>query len=237
MTLSHTIKTIPDNNYNSSALDKKSRWYQKFWGHCHRLPLLPSDKPYDVTISDQFRFIWFRNYKVGSRSLLKLFSENQVVLDAAQPYQCYYPPKLYRDYFSFAFVRNPWDRLISCWHNKVLKNNHFQFSESEWEKMKDLDNFLDFIQKKKLSGNTDGHIRLQSSLIDLNQIQFLGRFESFQKDAGYIIQKLQFQHRIVPVRNQSERSSTQYQLYYTSENAEKVARLYEKDIRMFGYTF
>jgi len=237
MIVHHRIRTTPQNSYNSGTLDQKSQWYQKFWYHCHRFPLLPSDKPYDITISHQFRFIWFRNYKVGSRSVLNLFRKNHVILDAGQPYQCYYPPKKYNDYFAFAFVRNPWDRLISCWHDKVLKYNHFRFSDSEWEKMKQLENFITYIQKINLSKNVDGHIRLQSSLIDLNHLEFLGRYESFHDDMLYIMKRLQLEIQDVPKRNTSERQDKDYPKFLTPETAEMTARLYEKDVRIFGYSF
>jgi len=200
------------------------------------LPLLPSERQYHMSICHAKKFIWFRVAKVGSRSILRLFKDANVALDAEHPMSCHYPVHLYRNYFKFAFVRNPWDRLVSCWHNKVVDHNYFNFPDETWVKMQDFRIFVDYIIANPEIIQFDDHVCLQSNLIDLNQIDYLGRFERFERDLTEIVEILGLEQRPIARENASTYRE-EYRAYYDDDLRKKVARLYQKDISIFSYQF
>jgi hypothetical protein len=148
----------------------------------------------------------------------------------------HYPVKLYADYFKFAFVRNPWGRLISCWQNKVIDSNvEFDFDASELKRMQNFEAFVDFVANLDID-KCNSHLRSQTALIDLNNIDYLGRMETFGDDVNYIFRKLGLHEKeVVPKNVTSNRKP--YQDYYSQDLAAKVAQIYRKDIQIFGYRF
>ena len=197
---------------------------------------IPSTKCFHVLYNEEIKVIWHFVPKVGYSTISSVFRNNNIAL-AEDSIGSATALDIYNiSYFKFAFVRNPWDRIISCWKNKVVESNYWQFSDSERAKMKNLEHFLKFISLMDLN-NVDGHIKLQSKLIDLNNVDFIGRFENFESDLTTVCSQIGLHNVDIPVENKSNREFSSYKDYYDSHTAAMVANLYEKDIQMLGYTF
>src|SRR5688572_1984937 len=87
--------------------------------------------PFHMTISPSHHFIWYRVAKVGTRSILAMLDAADVEhfdSDLRVESRWLYRLGRYRDYYRFAFVRNPWDRLVSSWADKVVDSNLFGFA-------------------------------------------------------------------------------------------------------------
>jgi hypothetical protein len=216
-------------------LHRTSKMVQVGYRALSKLPFLPSSRRYNITVCHEKRFVWFRVAKVGTRTIYDLLSKANVNLDAEHPYDIFYPVRAYQDYFKFAFVRNPWDRLVSCWLNKVVDSNHFGFSGPQLTKMSEFSNFVDFVSGLN-SENCDPHLRLQCRLIDLNQIDFLGRLESIDKDLFEVFRILSIPLMDIERRNVSS-DRNPYWYYYDNELIEKVYQIYCRDIQIFGYSY
>jgi len=178
--------------------------------------------------------MWFRVAKVCSRTIYFHLKRN-VRLDCEHAYNIIYPINLYSDYFKFSFVRNPWDRLVSCWYNKVIQSNYFSFNDDRYEKMQLFEKFVDYVSTLDIN-TCDRHLKLQSSLIDLNEIDYIGRFETFAEDYTAICQKLDIPLDNFIHKNKSLKTK-HYTEFYTDELREKVHQIYLKDIQIFGYKF
>jgi hypothetical protein len=200
-----------------------------------RLDFLPSNKRYNLTISDEKQFVWFRVAKVGTRSIFRAFEAASVPLSVENAIFAHYPVASYGNYFKFAFVRNPWERFVSAWHDKIIDRNHFELSPEHHARLKDFSRFVEFAESLDMK-RCDVHLRLQSELIDLNQIDFLGRMETFGEDLQTVFAKLSIPAASVPKENSSSRSGD-YRSHYTDELAARVAGLYQKDIAIFNYVF
>lgn len=185
---------------------------------------------YNITASDTHQFVWFRVAKVGTRSILKILLDHQVPL-SINDYRVPFDPRKYKEYFKFAFVRNPWERVVSCYLNKVAARAHPRFKECYG---KSFDYFVEFIQKQDLE-TADVHIRLQSRLIPLEHIDFVGRMESFLDDLGYILNLIGLPHVEIPHQNATPHEH--YSRYYTEKTKKTIGRLYKEDIKNFGYEF
>ncbi len=150
-------------------------------------------------------------------------------------------------YFKFAFVRNPWDRLVSWWsmineQRKAYENgstlNAFQifvllrattfeeFLENCDEDIADTDG-RKWIYRNQLDYLTDSSGRL---IVD-----FVGRFEWLQKDFQAVAQKALGGPVLLPQTNRS--SHEHYSDYYSTAMAEKVRVRFKRDIDAFGYVF
>ena len=144
-------------------------------------------------------------------------------------------------YFSFSFVRNPWDRLVSTWKDKC-RSQTLDFFKKTYGPYRN--SFADFIFTLGYSpdkfhaeweGMIDRHVRSYSELIPLDALDFIGRFENFQGDFNTICDKIGIPRQQLPHRNKTQHKH--YTEYYDNETREIIAEKYAKDIEYFGYTF
>lgn len=226
------MRTLPS---NPNRLNRKGEAMQGLYRAIRKISFIPSAGRYNITICHQRKFIWFRVAKVGTRTILNHLKDNNIPLDVEHASWLHYPVNSFDNYFKFAFVRNPWDRLASCWYDKVINHNFFNFDDSELRKMKIFANFVDYVSDLNID-NCDRHIRSQSMLIDLNRVDYLGRIESFVADANYVLQRLGLPEKTIISKNVTL-DKKPYQEYYNEHLAEKVAQIYRRDIQIFGYHF
>lgn len=218
-----------------SELSLESKLSQLFYRVTGKFPFLPSLKRYSITLSHQNKFIWFRIPKVATNTIHEHLKSQKVYLDAEYAFLVNYPPLLYKNYFKFGFIRNPWDRLVSCWLNKVVLYNHFKFSQKMYEDVQSFDRFVSYVASIDIH-NCDGHLKMQSSSIDLNEIDFIGRLENFDADFSQICGCIGIDGKKVDVKNQTT-GRENYTRYYNNDLRDRVFKIYEKDIRLFGYEF
>jgi hypothetical protein len=134
-----------------------------------------------------------------------------------------YSDSVFNDYYKFAFVRNPWALLVSYYH--YIKSNQ-QHHRSE--KVKNIDSFESYIHYK-IKRNKINQSRFVTDTFGNDLVDFIGRFESLEKDLGVIFEQL-------GVEAESS-THTDYRDYYTPETAKLVAFHWAEDILRFGYTF
>ena len=190
---------------------------------------------YNITISHRHRFVWYRNAKVGTRTVLDYFERNHVPLDLHHASQVRLPTAAFAGYLRFGFVRDPVDRFVSAWSDKVVALNHFGFDDETRERMQDLDVFVAWVGEKDLAaGATDRHLILQTRAVDLSQVGFLGRLERFDADFAEICERLDLPTRPVVVRNRSQRSAVERPTLAESTRA-AIRALYRLDGQVLGY--
>jgi len=140
------------------------------------------------------------------------------------------PPERYDSYFKFAFVRNPWDRLVSRYH--YLANT---VSHRHNPTVKAMADFSEYARWEMARANALIH---QHNYLCDNEgeliVDFVGRFESLHEDFAKISERLELTASL-PHLNSTGRNS--YRDYYDASLRDEVGRFFAKDIELFGYRF
>lgn len=150
----------------------------------------------------------------------------------------HYNPK---EYFTFAFIRNPWDMIVSYYEYykqymsqlKGLKDtdkNRVQASQ------KSFDDFFDILCIKQKA--TAKWINNRILINDYNALDFVGKFEIIQEDFNTIAQKIlgkDYQTIEVPHENKTKRKP--YQQYYNETQKQWIEENFAKIIEMGKYKF
>lgn len=137
------------------------------------------------------------------------------------------PSEVFTSYKKIAFVRNPWDRVVSNFAFKVHGTDRIERNRND-----SFENFIHTEFELKKSSQFDYICDLDGRL----DCDFIGRFESLAEDYMTMQDLLGIELPPLPMLNASKRRNG-YQDHYTQETKELVAKYYQKDIETFGYTF
>lgn len=225
-------------------LDEASEQAQRVLRRAREAPTMPSVGRSHVSICVDQRFIWYRVAKVATRSIYSHLKRH-VRLECDHAHDVLLPLNRYTDFFKFGFVRNPWDRVVSCWSSKVARANRLNgVDEATWHRIRPFPAFVRWLADQDLEAG-DLHYRQQCRLIDLSVVDFVGRFESFAADYAAVCRRLDIPLDGLAHENASGRADHSpsdggigaYREFYTDALAEAVGRLYRKDVQIFGYRY
>lgn len=139
----------------------------------------------------------------------------------------------WNDYFSFAFVRNPFDWQVSNYF--YIKQSRFHPRHREVRGLS-FNEYLDWTQY-------NGRIYLQSASISEKDdhsriiVDFVGKFENIDNDFSYILSRIGINDQ--PKLNKSNQSSRQrdYKKYYDTYGIDFMHHHYAQDLQNFDYSF
>ena len=128
------------------------------------------------------------------------------------------------NYFSFAFVRNPFDVIASA-----------------WDPTEDKD-FDEFIEKRILTGieicDRQSQYEHLSSKDETLLVDFVGRYENLAKDFYKVIDAIEVPLMRLPKFNIGKKGKERnYRKFYSTWSREKIEKIFEKDLKNFGYGF
>lgn len=146
-------------------------------------------------------------------------------------------------YWTFAFVRDPWDRLVSAY--SYLKQGGWHRGQGEWGEIDrawadryatgSFDDFVRHTLRPEMLHSTV-HLMPQHYWIcdDRGRIRvdWVGRYERLAEDFAAVARRLGV-GATLPLINASDRAP--FTFYYTEETAAMVGRIYQRDCEIFGY--
>lgn len=167
----------------------------------------------------------------------------------------YIPKELFNNYYKFAFIRNPWDRVVSFY-------KYFGYQDTY-----DFKYFIQNILIKKLWVEKYYFVRPQKEFI-YNSIgeqcvNFIGRYENLIDDFNFVMKHLEIELLEIPHKNKAQGEIQQFNIlswkswnnifsrvfrksypvypdyreYYDFEAIDIVCDLYGSDLQEFGYKF
>jgi hypothetical protein len=155
----------------------------------------------------------------------------------------------------FTFVRNPYDRLVSCWaggfQDQPLVESHDMIKhylrvrpeiDARLPAGRDKTlSFPDFVMFATATADrrVDGHWQLQSDIVDVPGINLdlIGKVESFELDFVRVLDHANADASLRAISGQAMNESRRSRCaeYYSSSLAERVYRAYERDFDTFKY--
>ena len=145
------------------------------------------------------------------------------------------------DYFTFCFVRNPWDRLVSAY--EFLKRGGRGPADRAWAAgvLARYTSFEDLVLHYLHAGRIFDRdaLRPQYAYLTLPGqrdvlVDFVGRYETLEEDFEAVARRLDKEVHL-PHLNASRRKD--YRAYYTDRLVDRVRDLYQDDVTLFGYEF
>ncbi len=152
------------------------------------------------------------------------------------------PRDIFDGLFKFAFVRNPWDRLVSA---------HFHFVRERQDVLQAINvkTFDEFARWLVSEGQfyrgarctlVDVFRRPQfEHLVDhdgVGLVDFVGRYERLASDFGKVADRLGVARMDLPHKRRAQRRPD-YRTHYTDSLAELIGNYYRNDVTKFGFAF
>jgi len=138
---------------------------------------------------------------------------------------------IYRDYFKFSFVRNPYDKIVSAYHTPWVHSVNESFRDFALSLKPGGKRYCVDLLNRELN-----HMVPWTRMFDARELDFIGRFENIENDIQYIFKNIRIPYCKLRVVNKSARKKN-YRNYYDEETKHIVTELFKEDLEYFNYSF
>jgi hypothetical protein len=186
-------------------------------------------------IDHQRKLLFVHIARTGGTSIEKsLVGEDWWKIDPATKHlsasqaRRHYGEKTWRDYTTFAIVRNPWDRFVSMW-----TIGYWYEPETHLKGVRPRD-FREFMRTLRPHPAEHYATLHQHRILD-EELDYVLKFEALSGEFSAMLRARGLDDVALPVALKSERGP--YRDYYDPELADSVAQTYATDIERYGYAF
>lgn len=220
---------------------RTARRQARIVGKLQRLRHTVSPSGYTLQSFDRYRCIFVHIPKCAGVSVSRsLFGNLGAGHYPAATLQQVFGAACFESYFRFAFVRNPWDRLLSAY--EFLQRGGFHAGDARWAQRHlarygDFDAFVrGWVSERHVAEWI--HFRPQADFLFLPDgdrgVDFIGRYEQLEQDFARVCRRLGIEAGLQQLNRGRARD---YRLAYDSETRAIVERVYRRDIDALGYDF
>lgn len=222
---------------------RRSRAARKTVGKLKQLRTRISPAGYTLRSFDRQRCIFVHIPKCAGVSVCRsLFGDYGAGHYPISVFQEVFEPPLFDSYFKFAFVRNPWDRLLSAY--RFLRRGGFNETDRRWARrhLAPYRDFREFVHGWVTPDNIASwiHFRPQVDFLSLangkSGMDFVGRYEQLHTDFRRVCERLGVDNRLLHL-NSDGHSDEDYRAAYDTETRAIVAEVYRRDIAALAYCF
>ena len=161
-----------------------------------------------------------------------------------------------KNYFTFLFVRDPLERVLSAYKDKFIKDNkyfHQKYGRGIIKRYRPNASkqaletgsgvtFPEFTRHVVEIQSRNEHWQSFDKLCHPCAVNydFIGRFENLYEEADYLIKKAGIDDRVSSHSFHSSNTPTEILHYYSQIPKERIlqmAKIYDSDYKMFGYSF
>jgi hypothetical protein len=208
-----------------------------------------------MLISHKHKFVFISIPKTGSTSVRNSLSQYGDVFSSSDPNSRLYLHLKAKDlkkyfinnkwnwdeYYKFAFVRNPWDSILSQYCYKLNFINREKLDMPYNKKFMihckllktKCKNFHEAVQLNLLTFENQVNWAIDDE--GKNLINFIGRFENINQDFKTICQQIGLPE--TELKHQNKTAHLNYCEYYDEKSIEIVRKKFKEDIEIFNYEF
>jgi len=147
-------------------------------------------------------------------------------------------------YFTFAFVRNPWDKMVSQFHHRKQNEKDKRIQQMDFKSwVKNIDDFhvimgtgnqLNWLCDKKWVWHPGKKTYISNPTNFKVIVDYIGKFENFSADWEKVCKKIGLTTETVHRRKSNH---DDYRKYYDDESTQIIFNRFEADIKFFKYKF
>jgi hypothetical protein len=145
-------------------------------------------------------------------------------------------------YWTFGFVRNPWDRMVSWWsmiQQAKARDDERLTKLDRWKIMASYPDFEAFVMRGPEDDPAFRRPQYKMLTTKSRRADFIGRQETYADDVRAVFARLGLP---VPDEGAIERRNVShdrkpYRDLYTPHTRDRVAEVFKRDIEVFAYEF